>query len=119
MITDSEIVMQLVDELMKARLTAPYIFRIAYDAKIEPARVRIHRVVKNGRAGEVTMLVTRSARQWCEDALREGYEVERVLGRGFTVSASVERRRSQLEWKEKRAAMTPAQLKAEDDSIPF
>jgi len=119
MITDSEIIMQLVDELMRARLTAPFIFRIYYDAKKEPARVRIHRVVKNGTAGEVEMIVPRSARQWCEDALREGYEVERVMGRDFTVSASLVRRRQSLERKEKYDALTDEQRKALDDEIPF
>src|SRR5674476_165971 len=91
--TDTEIVVELAGELIRCHRLAPFRFGISYDAKKGPARVTVHKVVKNGTRGEVEFMSFGSARKWCEDALTEGYTVERLIGRNEAlVSASVLRR---------------------------
>jgi len=119
MITDSEIVKELVEELVSVQRVAPFKFGIYYDAKNEPARVTVHRVIRNGTMGIVEFERIASARFWCDDALREGYEVERLTPRGECLgSSSVSRRRRYYEQKAKYDAMTPEQREIEDE-IPF
>lgn len=117
--TDSEIIKELVDELMIVQRTAPFEFGIYYDAKKEPARVTVHSVVKNGTMGTFKTMIPRAARDWVEDALREGYTVARIIGRDDSYQGSLSRRRQSHEWKSKRAAMTPQQIRDEEDEIPF
>ena len=117
--SDSEIAIEVAAELFGAQRVSPFRFGIYYDAKKEPARVTVHRVVKNGTMGEVEFTTPASARIWCENALREGYTVDRILGRDYSVSGSVQNRRRYYEQMAKREAMTPQQLRDEDDSIPF
>jgi hypothetical protein len=117
--TDDEIIKELADKLMSLSLVPPFVFGIYYNAKKEPARVRVHRVTRNGIMGETTFLIRRSARAWCEEALREGYTVVRLLGRDDSHEASLASRKQYLEREAKRAALTPEQRKAIDDEIPF
>ena len=110
---------ELVDELIRVHRLAPFRFGICYDAKSEPARVTVHKVVKNGTMGEVEFKTEKAARQWCTDALRQDYTVERLIGRDTLVSATVARRRRMYEQRVKYQAMTTAQRQALDDEIPF
>ncbi len=110
--SDTEIAIELAEELIRSRRLHPYRFRIYYDAKREPARVAVHRVVKNGTAGETEFTSIPAARIWCESALKNGYVVERVIGREC-VSASLARRRRSYEYRAKKPVDT------DDDSIPF
>ena len=117
--SDAEIVAELTAELIRCHRLAPFRFGISYDAKKEPARVTVHKVVKNSTMGEVEFNSEVAARKWCEAALKEGYTVERLLGRDTLDDASVSRRRRMYEQKVKYAAMSPAEQKALDDEIPF
>jgi hypothetical protein len=118
--TETEIVVELTEELIRCHRLTPFRLGIYYDAKKEPARVTVHKVVKNGTMGEVEFNSEAAARKWCETALKEGYTVERLIGRGESlVDASVSRRRRMYEQKIKFNAMTPAQRQALDDEIPF
>lgn len=117
--TDGEIAVELTVELIRSHRIAPFRFGIYYDAKKEPARVPVHKVVKNGTMGEVEFKSVGEACVWCERALNAGYTVERLVGRDALDSASVSRRRSMYEQQAKYKAMTPEQRKIEDDSIPF
>ena len=117
--SDAEIAVELADELIRVHRVAPFRLVIHYDAKKEPARVVVHKVVKNSTMGEVEFAAPDAARKWCESALREGYAVERLVGRDVLESNSVSRRRRFYEQRAKYQAMTPAQRQALDDEIPF
>jgi hypothetical protein len=117
---DTAIVAELADELIRCHRLAPFRFGIYYDAKKEPARVTVHKVVKNGTMGQVEFTTADAGRKWCVKALTEGYTVERILDSRITlVDASLSRRRRMYEQKAKYNAMTPAQRQALDDEIPF
>lgn len=117
--SDALIEAELVAELIACSRVPPFRFGICYDAKSEPARVTVHKVVKNGTTGEVEFKTEKAARQWCTDALRQDYTVERLIGRDTLVSATVARRRRMYEQKIKYLLMTQAERHALDDEIPF
>lgn len=118
MVNDDSVIAELVGELMNAHRLAPFKFGIFYNAKAEPARVKVHAVERNGTMGTVVFPSPRAARAWAADALREGYEVVRIVWRHDFVHASLSRRKRYLEQKAKYDAMSPAE-KAIDDEIPF
>ena len=117
--TDTEIIAELVLELIDAQRVAPFNFGIYYDAKKGPARVPVHRITNRGTMGRVEFVSATAALMWCENALKEGYTVERLVGRDAPVRASVSQQRRMYEQKIKFQAMSPEQRKIEDDSIPF
>jgi hypothetical protein len=116
---DAAIIAELADELIRVNLLAPFRFGITYDANAGPARVLVHKVVRRGTMGEVEFTERNAARKWCEAALREGYTVERLVGRDVLESNSLPRRRRFLEQQAKYQAMSPAERKVLDDEIPF
>jgi hypothetical protein len=115
--SDTEIAIEVALELISVQRVAPFKFGIYYDAKKEPARVTVHRVVKAGTMGVYESNVLTAARIWCECALKEGYEVVRLTS-GQDVSGSVERRRRYYQQKIKFQAMSPAERQKLDD-VPF
>ena len=117
--TDTEIIVELVLELIDVQRVAPFRFGIHYDANKEPARVTVHRVTANGTMGEVEFRTAAASRAWCESALREGYTVERLISRHDVHPATLSRRKRYYEQKFKYNAMTPAQRQELDDDIPF
>ena len=78
---------QLVKELFDCHRTPPFVFGIYFDAKAGPARVKLHRIVKQGTMGVVDFNVPRAALAWCRAALLEGYTVVRIVGRDVVWSA--------------------------------
>ena len=117
--TDAEIIAELVLELIDVQRVAPFKFGIRYDANTEPARVPVHKITNGGTMGRVEFVSATAALMWCEKALKEGYTVERLVGRDAPVRASVSQQRRVYEQRIKFQAMTPAQRHALDDEIPF
>jgi hypothetical protein len=117
--SDAEIVTELADELIRVHRLSPFRFGISYDAKKEPARVVVHKVVKNSTGGEVEFTSAITAHQWCVAALKEGYSVERLVGRDVLESNSLAQRRRYYEQITKYQSISPAERKALDDEIPF
>jgi len=111
--SDAEIVVELAAELIGIQRVAPFRLGIYYNAKIEPARVTVHKVVKNGTMGQVEFNSLVPARIWCEGALIEGYSVVRLVA-GAEREASVSKRRRYYEQVERRQ-----QSDIDDDEIPF
>lgn len=117
--SDAEIVEDLIGELLTASRMPPFKLGIEFDANAGPARVRVHQIEKAGKLGTVTFQYSRDARWWIGEALRAGYAVSRIVGRVPIEEVSVEWRRNSLRRKEERDRLTPAQLQAMDDEIPF
>lgn len=116
--SDTEIAIEVALELINVQRIAPFKFGIYYDAKKEPARVTVHRIAKSGTMGVYESNVLRAARIWCEQALKEGYEVVRLTS-GADTSGSVERRRRYYQQKIKFQSMTAAERRKLDDDVPF
>ncbi len=118
--TNAEIIAELVHELIDVQRIAPFKFGIYYNANEGPARVPVHKITNGGTMGQVEFASATASRMWCGSALKEGYTVARIMGRGDVLADfSVSRRRRYYEQRIKLQSMTPAQRKADDDSIPF
>lgn len=117
--TDVEIIAELVLELIDVQRVAPFKFGIRYDANKEPARVPVHKVTASGTMGLVEFKTMAASRAWCENALKEGYTVERLISRHDAHQATLSRRKRYYEQKIKYLSMTQAERHAFDDEIPF
>jgi hypothetical protein len=117
--TDTEIIAELVLELIDAQRIAPFKFGILYDAKKGPARVTVHKITNNGTMGRVEFSNAAASRMWCAVALKEGYTVVRIIGRDDMHQATLSRRKWHYEQNIKYNAMTPAQRQTLEDEVPF
>ena len=117
--SNTEIIAELVRELIDVQRIAPFKFGIYYDAKTGPARVSVHKITNGGTMGQVEFASATASQMWCESALKEGYTVMRIIARNDMHQATLSRRKRYYEQKIKFNAMTPEQRKIEDDSIPF
>lgn len=118
-VSDADIAQTIADELMNVRRLPPYSLAVWHDAKAGPCALPVHSVIDRGRMCAVVYQSASDARNWIVKALRMGYTVARQEGRDWNLHRySVADVRRDLEYRARRAAMTPAQIQAEDE-IPF
>lgn len=118
--SDSDIVQAIADELMNVRRLPPYKLAVWHDAKAGPCSLPVHSIIDNGKMCVVVYQNPHEARTWIVKALRMGYIVARQEGRDWHMHRhSVKEIRRDLDYRAKRAAMTPAERQEDEDTIPF
>jgi len=117
---DSDIAQAITDELLQVSRLPPYKLAVWHKAKEGPCALPVHSIIDNGRMCMVVYQNPHEAGQWIVKALRMGYIVARQEGRDWLLHRhSVADIRRALDYRAKRAQMTPAERQAEDDEIPF
>ena len=117
---DSDIVQAIADTLMDVRRLPPYKLAVWHDAKAGPCSLPVHSIIDNGKMCDVVYQNPHEARTWIVKALRMGYIVARQEGRDWHMHRhSVKEIRRDLDYRAKRAAMTPAERQEDEDTIPF
>ena len=118
--SDGDIVQAIADELMNVHRLPPYKLAVWHDAKDGPCALPVHSIIDNGKMCMVIYHNPHEARQWIVKALRMGYTIARQEGRDWFIHRhSAAEIRKGLDYRAKRAAMTPAERQAEEMMIPF
>ena len=118
--SDSDIAQAIADTLMNVRRLPPYKLAVWHDAKAGPCSLPVHSIIDNGKMCIVVLpKSTRRSHLDCQGT-RMGYIVARQEGRDWHMHRhSVKEIRRDLDYRAKRAAMTPAERQEDDDTIPF
>ena len=118
--SDSDIAQAIADDLVDVQRVPPYKLAVWHDAKAGPCSLPVHSIIDQGRMCSVEYQSASDARTWIVKALRMGYIVARQEGRDWHMHKhSVKEIRRDLDYRAKRAAMTPAERQEDEDTIPF